>query len=69
MSNEVLNKTSEGGLTLNTYKIMYNGVVYYYKEIIDRNDDMLDGWMYDEDGNPVTEPDLFENVIDVIKKM
>lgn len=69
MSNEVLNKSSEGGLSLNVYKIRYNGVIYYHKEIVDCNDNMIDGFMYDGDGKPVTEPDLFENVIDVINKM
>lgn len=68
MSNEVINKTSEGGMTLNTYKIVYDGMIYYYKEIIDRYGEMVDGLIYDEDGHVVMEPDFFENLMEVINK-
>lgn len=66
--NEVLNKTTQDAVRISTFKVSYNDTIYHYKEINDRDGNLIDSYIYDEHGSVIDEPDLFESIIDVINE-
>lgn len=66
--NFVLNKTEEGGIRYVQYKVQYNDKIYYYKECINRYGEFVEGYVLNDSGQFVSEPDLFECIIEIVNE-